>query len=224
MKGADRARLRYSGARAADSLDYQCYLALLTHEQSGEVDYDTWGYDRYRSRRSYRWSYDEDEDSDDSEAEMGEVYEEELSLDHWLDPLGRKQPFGEMHLEESEILSQEGKEGWSIRQEIHEATGNEGVSMERWYRQGVIVIWPRERYFGILAGEGQASAIPALEKMAARATKPTTLAACRTFAKEIIDHWKPGQRFAGTVAMCSARMLKLLERVGTVELVQRLPP
>ena len=59
---------------------------------------------------------------------MGEVYEEELSLDHWLDPQGRKQPFGEMHLEESEILSQKGKEGWSVRQEVHEATGNEGVS------------------------------------------------------------------------------------------------
>ena len=173
------------------------------------------GYDRYRSRRRYRWSYDDDdddEDSDDSEAEMGEVYEEELSLDHWLDPHGRKQPFGEMHLEKSEILSQEDEEDWSVRQEIHEATGNEGVSMERWYRQGVIVIWPRDRYFGILAGEGQASAIPALEQMAARSKKPAALAACRTFAEEIIGHWKPRQRSAGGDSSWSARMLKLLER------------
>jgi hypothetical protein len=220
LKGSDRARVDVL-ARAAESLDYQCYLALLTHHQSGEVDYDTWGFDRYRSRRSYRWSYDEDEDADDSDAaQMGEVYEEELSLDHWLDPQGRKQPFGEMHLEAMEILSQEGKEGWSIRQEIHEATGNEGVSMERWYRQGVVVIWPRDRYFGILAGEGQASAVPALEQMAAHIKKPAALAACRTFAEEIIGKWKPRQPIGGGES-CSGRMLKLLDCIGTPELVER---
>jgi hypothetical protein len=225
LKGSDRARADVL-VRAAESLDYQCFLALLTHHQSGEVDYDTLGYDPYRSRSSWGWSYDEDEDDeeddeggDDSGAEMGEVYEEELSLDHWLDPQGRKQPFGEMHLEEEEILSQEGKEGWSIRQEIHEATGNEGVSMDRWYRQGVVVIWPRDRYFGILAGEGQASAIPALEQMAGRSKKPAALEACRTFAKEIIDHWQPRQAYG--YGPYSGRMLKLLERIGDLELAQR---
>jgi predicted 2-oxoglutarate/Fe(II)-dependent dioxygenase YbiX len=220
LKGSDRARVDVL-VRAAESLDYQCYLALLTHHQSGEVDYDTWGFDRYRSRRSYRWSHREEEENDDSDtAEMGEVYEEELSLDHWLDPQGHPQPFGEMHLEEGEILSQEGKEGWSIRQEIHEATGNEGVSMERWYRQGVLVIWPRDRYFGILAGEGQASAIPALEKMAGSLKKAAASAACRAFAEEILGKWKSRQRIGGGES-CSGRMLKLLERVGTAELAER---
>ena len=38
-------------------------------------------------------------------------------------------------------------------QEINEATGNEGVSMDRWYRQAVLVLWPRQRYFAILAEE-----------------------------------------------------------------------
>jgi len=152
---------------------------------------------------------------------MGEVYEEELSLDHWLDLHGCKQPFGEMHLEKNEVLSEEGKDHWSVRQEIQEATGNEGVSMDRWYRQGVIVIWPRNRYFGILAGEGQASAVPALEQMAVSIKKPAALAACRTFAEEIIGHWKPRQRIAGGDSSCSGRMLKLLERIGTAELVER---
>ena len=70
--------------------------------------------------------------------------------------------------------------------------------MDRWYRQGVIVIWPRDRYFGILAGEGQASAIPALEQMAASSKSDAALAACRTFADEIIGHWQPRQSIAGT--------------------------
>jgi hypothetical protein len=223
LKGSDRACFDIL-LRAAESLDYQCHLALLTHHQSGEVDYDTWGYDRYRSRRSYRWSDEEDEDvedSPDSGAEMGEVYEEEMTLDHWLDPLGGKPQFGEMKLEKSEVLSQEGQEGWSIRQEVHEATGNEGVSLERWYRQGAIVIWPRDRYFRILAGEGQGSAIPSLEKVAAGAKKPTALAACRTFAEEVIGQWKPRQSITGGGSSWSARMLTLLERIGTAELVQR---
>jgi hypothetical protein len=227
LKGSDRARADVL-MRAAESLDYQCFLALLTHHQSGEAEYSTLGYDRHWGRRSYRWSYDEyededgdDEDSDDSGVEMGEVYEEELSLDHWLDLHGRKQPFGEMHLEESEILNQDDKEHWSFDQEVHEATGNEGVSMDRWYRQGVIVIWPRDRYFGILAGEGQASAVPALEQMAVRSRKSASSATCLTFADEIIGHWKPRQQIVGGESSYSGRMLKLLERIGTADLAQR---
>jgi hypothetical protein len=225
LKGSDRARADVL-MRAAESLDYQCYLALLTHYQSGEVDYDTWDFDDRWGRRSYRRSYDdydEDEDAeddDDSGSEMGEVYEEELSLDHWLDPHGRKQPFGVMHLKEGELLNPEDRAGWAVHQEIREATGNEGVSMDRWYRQVVLVIWPRDRYFRVLASEGQGSAIPALERMAARSKKPTALASCRTFAEEIIDHWQPRQ-YGGGESAYSGRMLKLLERIGTEELVER---
>jgi 2OG-Fe(II) oxygenase superfamily len=221
LKGSDRACFDVL-VRASESLDYQCWVALLTHHQSGEADYETSDFGGYGSRRSSRWSYDEDEDEDygdDSGVEMGEVYDEELSLDHWLDPQGRKQPFGEIQLEENEILSQEGKEGWAIEQEVQEATGNEGVSVDRWYRQGVIVIWPRDRYFGILAGEGPASAVPALEQMAGRGKKPAALESCLAFAKEIIGRWSPGHAIGGP--SFSGRMLKLLERIGSAELVQR---
>ena len=48
LKGSDRARADVL-VRAAESLDYQCYLALLTHHQSGEADYDTLDFDPYRS-------------------------------------------------------------------------------------------------------------------------------------------------------------------------------
>jgi hypothetical protein len=225
LKGSDRARADVL-VRAAESLGCQCYLALLTHHQSGEVDYDTWDCDDRWGRGSHRWSYgdyDEDEDAedgDDSGSEMGEVYEEELSLDHWLDPQGRKQPFGVMHLNDDELLNPEDTAGWAMHQEIHEATGNEGVSMERWYRQVVLVIWPRDRYFRVLASEGQASAIPALERMAVRSKKPTALTACRTFAEEIIDHWRPREQ-SGAEASYPGRMLKLLERIGSEELVGR---
>lgn len=221
LKGSDRARADVL-VRAAESLDYQCYLALLTHHESGEPDYSTMDYDRYSYRRR-GWSYgedEEDEEMDESGVEMGDVYEEEWSLDHWLDPQGHKQSFGEMHLEGDEILSQNGSAGWVYKQELHEATGNAGVSMDRWYRQGVIVIWPRYRYFSILAGEGPASAIPALEKMAGRSKKPAALEDCRRFAKEIIGHWESRQSIPEGGLSYPERMLKLLDRIGTAELVQ----
>ncbi len=230
LKGSDRASADLL-VRAAESLKYQCYFALLTLYQSGEADYSTLDYDPYRGRRSHRWSYDEDDedgeddedldDDGDEDAEMEEVYDEELTLEHWLDPRGRKQAFGKMHLEESEILGFDGKDGWSRRQEVHEATGNEGVSLERWYHQGVIVIWPPENYFGIWAREGQGSAIPALEKLAAHAKKTAALESCRSFAGEIIGRWKRRESPVGRDGSYSAQMLELLERIGTPELVQR---
>ena len=227
LKGADRASADVL-VRAAESLGFEVYFALLTHWQSGEVDYDTIDDDPYRRRHSYRWSDDEDEDGDDdyggdeySGADMGEVCDESITLDHWRDPQGRPQPFGEMRLEESEILNTCDKEDWACREEIEEASGNAGVSMERWYRQGVIVLWPRDRTFRILAAEGQKTALPELEKRAARAKRPEALAECRNLAAEIVAHWQPRQQSPQGEKAYPGRMLQVLERIGATELVER---
>jgi len=227
LKGSDRARADVL-SRAAETLGYACYLALLTHWQSGTPDYSTMDYDPYDRRRSYGWSdYDDDEDdddddnADDSQVEMEEVVEEEISLDHWLDPQGKKQDFGEIHLEDTEILTLGSRKGWSLRQEIQEATGNAGASMERWYRQGVIVIWPRDRTFGILAREGQAAALAELEKLTSRSKRADDRAACRTFAGEIVDHWEPRIGAPQGEKAYSVRMLEVLERLDAVDLAQR---
>jgi hypothetical protein len=231
LKGDDRATADVL-VRAAESLDYQCNFALLTHYQSGAPDYDTLDYGPSWGRRWSRYDdFDEDEDEEDDDsgggfdsgADMVEVYDEKLTLDHWLDPQGRKQPFGEIHLAKDEVLGLDDDDegvGWPYREEIHEATGNEGVSMERWYRQAVLVIWPRDHHFGILAGEGQASALPDLERMAARSKKPEALAACRTFAAEIIDHWQPQEDPTAGEGSYSGRLLKLLPRIGTEDLAR----
>jgi hypothetical protein len=76
------------------------------------VRYDP--YSSYRSRRS--WSYDDEESDDEGEAErasdyeMGEVYEESLSLDHWSDRHGKKVPFGEIDVRDEEIVSEQPRE------------------------------------------------------------------------------------------------------------------
>jgi hypothetical protein len=224
LKGADRARADVL-RRAAASLGYSCHFALLTHWQSGTPDYSTIDFDPYRRRRSYRWSNHEDEDDDeergdDSEAEMEEVFDESLSLDHWLDQQGHVEPFGEIQLQDDEILTLTSREGWSRKQTISEATGNAGASMDRWYRQGAIVIWPHDRTFRILAGEGEQAALPELEKRLASSKTDADLAACRAFAQEIIEHWQPRQCGPSDNSAFPRRMLEVLLRVGAPELVK----
>ncbi|HUE71554.1 MAG TPA: 2OG-Fe(II) oxygenase [Pirellulaceae bacterium] len=224
LKGSDRARADVL-VRAAESLDYACYFALLTHWQSGTPDYSTVDYDPWR-RRNY-WDDEDDEeemdddDGDDSGAEMEEVFDESLTADHWLDPQGKKQRFGMIHLEDEEILSEDDREGWSRRNEIEEATGNEGASMERWYRQGAIVLWPRKHTYRILAGEGQQVALPELEKKLARSKSPAALEDCRAFAAEIVANWQPRVQVPKGEWGYSQRMLKILDRLGSQELAER---
>ena len=71
--------------RAAESLGYRACLALMTHFQSGTVDYDDYCPPR-RSRSRFRSYAEDDEDGGDSAgATMLEVFDEHLTLNHWLD-------------------------------------------------------------------------------------------------------------------------------------------
>jgi hypothetical protein len=190
LKGADRARLAVL-MQAAERLGYQVFVALLTHHQSGTPDYGTIGYSRSRRRyRRFDGGWDDDISGENDAAEFEEVFEESRLLDHWLDPQGRKQPFGKLSFEEEELVASDAEQERLYKQEISEATGNEGATMERWYRQAVVVLWPRDRYFRILAGEGPEHAVPALEQKVAATAKPAEDADCRTFATAIIERWQ----------------------------------
>ncbi|MCC2670135.1 MAG: hypothetical protein K0Q72_2606, partial [Armatimonadetes bacterium] len=219
LKGADRARVDVL-SRAAASLDYDCSLALVTHFQTGTPDYESWQPSYYRSRgRSYRHWEDEPASEEDADgAEMEEVIEEYITLDHWRDMEGRERPFGELEVDYEELLCGEDREGWSVEQEISEATGNAGAEMQRWYRLCALVIWPKDRFFDILAAEGQANALPELERMAAAAADPESLQACRTFAETILSQWEQSSS-PSEGASWPGRMLAVLEQIGTVDLV-----
>lgn len=226
LKGADRARAEVV-IRAAQALDYQCHFALLTLHQEGAPSYDSFDYGDSWGRRGSRWSYDdyddddEENDTDDPEGEFEEIFEEELTLEHWRDSEGGGQSFGTIHFEDKEVLGLEDKEGWSCKQEVQEATGNEGASMERWYRQAAIVIWPRDRHFQVLAAEGPASVMPALEKLAADSKSAAELAVCAKVAKATIENWQGRSPFPGHTGSYSGPMLRVLERIGNEKLAKR---
>lgn len=194
LKGADRSRMA-ALTRAAERIGYQSFVALLEQYQSGSPDYGT--IRTSRSRRRYRrfdGGMDVDISGENTDARFEEVHEERRSLDCWLDPRGRKQPFGKLRFKEEELVSDSAEKDWPYKQQISEATGNEGATMERWYRQAVVVIWPRERYFRILAGEGPQHAVPALELLVDATAEPLNDTACSAFASEIIDCWKKPKR------------------------------
>ncbi|HYV38767.1 MAG TPA: 2OG-Fe(II) oxygenase, partial [Gemmataceae bacterium] len=225
LKGVDRSRAEVL-IRAAQSLDYECFFALLMLHQEGIPDYGTIDHGDSWGRRRSRWPYDdyggdEDESGDGSDGEFEEVFEEELKLEHWRDPEGQEQSFGAIHFEDKEILGFEDKEEWSYKQEVREATGNEGASMDRWYRQAVMVIWPRERHFDVLAAEGPASALPALEKLVAESKTAQNLAACGKVAKAIIANWQGPDRYGLGIRSHATPMLRVLERIGDEKLALR---
>ena len=227
LKGADRARAEIL-IRAAQSLDYECYFALLSLHQSGMPAYDgSFDYGGSWGRRRSRWSYDnygdDDEESENGshDTEFEEIFDEELKLEHWRDSEGREQSFGTIHFEDNEILGLDDKEGWSYKQEVREATGNEGASMDRWYRRAVLAIWPRERRFDVLAAEGPASAIPALENLVAQSKTAKDLAACGKVAKAIIENWHARGRYGYGDRSHSGPMLRALERINDEKLAMR---
>jgi hypothetical protein len=116
LKGSGRSRVDVL-ARAAEQLDYQLYLALLTHHQSGSVEED-WDY-------GGRWSsFDEDD------TEMDKVFDESMTLSYWIDAHDNEKNFGEMSLNAEDILDNTDLSDTSFRQEVHEATGNEPRAMK----------------------------------------------------------------------------------------------
>src|SRR5262249_9092611 len=70
------------------------------------------------------------------EIEIGETYEDELNGAEWTDIHGKKQPWGEIALELSAIVSSIPIDEWKPTSEDFEGyTGNAGNTLDRWYHR-----------------------------------------------------------------------------------------
>ncbi len=186
FKGGDRARVDVLGQVAART-GCRAFVALLTHWQSGNPDYGTIDYAPYGNS----WGYGDDQDvsGENERAEFEEVHDETISLKHWHSLTGEPQPFDELSLSESDIVSDIPDEDRPYRQELHEATGNAGMSMERWYHQAVVVLWPESRHYHVLASQGAKNSVPALLALVESTSDPGKSEDCKTFAQRILDEW-----------------------------------
>jgi len=203
LKGVDRTRAEVL-FEAAEQAGWVAHLALVTLWQSGSAEGEDYEYSRYRSSRRRWWDEDEEDDEyeeNTSEYEMGEIYDESLSINYWSDRQGNKVALGEIQLNEDEIVSDQALAEWDPSDEEFEGyTGNAGMTLERWYHRAVVVIWPHERHFAVLCGAGTDAAIGGLDAMVAQLKRTPKVRrdkqreTCRDFAAAIIESWQPRRR------------------------------
>ena len=199
LKGADRARARaISGA--AERAGCSAYLALLTLHESGAAE------ESYPPPRRGRRDYDDDDEGDPENYEMGEVYESSLTAEHWRAAAGHHAPFGAMTVEPGEVVPPDALARGTPEVDVSGYTGNEGLTMDRWYRRAAIVVWPAANRFGVLCDCGTASTIAVLGEWVARwreahgSGADGLKAQCVEFAGAIIGRWGDGVGHRGATA------------------------
>jgi hypothetical protein len=196
LKGIDRARadVLFAAAREAGC---DASLALVTYWEVGDAE-EEWGYSGYGR---YDEEYDEEDDAA-GEHEMGEVIDSSLTAEQFRDAENQPLAYGQIPLDENEIVSEEPlQEGEPDREEFEGYTGNEGMTLERWYHRAAVVLWPAGARFDILCEAGVAAAVGGLEQMvrrwrqAGKDEQETLKQDCLDFARRIIAHW-PERPFA----------------------------
>ncbi|SDC16363.1 2OG-Fe(II) oxygenase [Niabella drilacis] len=139
LKLNDRAKAE-ALLQAAQKAGYYARACLVTSYLSGAPAYD--GY------------YDDEED--DSDAEMEEVYDDSLSIEHWTKselPTPDNVPFEENELITSFALD----EGEPIIKESTGYMGNYGPDLMHWYHYGAVMIWSPDVNARLLLTQGAAS-------------------------------------------------------------------
>src|SRR5206468_6691486 len=109
---------------------------------------------------------------------------------------GRKQPWGDIALDPSAIVSSIPLDDWKPTSEDFEGyTGNAGNTLDRWYHRSAIVLWHRDHHFDVLASCGVAVSMPLFRALVAKLAKTPkkrleeARTACIRFARAIIAQW-----------------------------------
>jgi hypothetical protein len=137
LKLNDRAKAK-ALLLAAQKAGYYAKMCLVTSYLSGAPEYD--GY------------YDEEDD----DAEMAEVYDESLYIEHWLE--NELPALDKVSVEENEIIT-----SFSLNDDepiIKESTGymgNYGPDLMHWYHYGAIMIWPPQVNASLLLTQNTAT-------------------------------------------------------------------
>lgn len=110
-----------------------CYakMCLVTSYLAGEPDCGG-GYNGY-----------DDDDAVDEDAEMVEVYDQSLSIDHWL--VNGIPPLNNLSFDETDLIASFAlDEDEPIMKEATGYMGNYGPDLMHWYHYGAVVIWSQQ--------------------------------------------------------------------------------
>lgn len=190
LKGMDRAKARVL-IDAARVEGCHAYLAILTFWESGSAEYAS----SSRSGHRRRWYGDYGEEGDSGEYEMEEVFESSLTAEHLIDGEGKDLPIAKLTVEEDDVLDSELLKEVVPEEEFEGYTGNEGMTLERWYRHAAIVLWPERRHFQILCDRDGRNIVPVLTQMVTQWRKSKAKnaealkAECLDLARAILTKW-----------------------------------
>ena len=86
---------------------------------------------------------------------LEELCDDSIDATHFISPQGQKPThFNEMFLDDGALVPKESiKLGKLDEEERSEATGNEGVSVERWYKWTTLILWPLKRRLINIGGD-----------------------------------------------------------------------
>ena len=84
---------------------------------------------------------------------------------HWSDAEGKRVPMGELPVGEDELLDPKGLRRVVPEEQYEGYTGNEGMTLDRWYRHAAVVLWPDRNHFDVLCDGGMTGAVRVLQQM-----------------------------------------------------------
>ncbi len=129
---------------AAEMAGYYCKLGLVTSYQIGEPDQDLHSYGYGRGRYH--------DDGDYGSQEMGEIHDEYLRIEHWMDE--GIPPLLDIAVNESELIAAfKLNENEPTETEFEGYTGNAGMTLEYWYHYGALILWPKEQHYNLLVDQ-----------------------------------------------------------------------
>jgi hypothetical protein len=183
LKGADPRRAALLEA-AADRAGCEVVLGLAdVHETWTAYEAEEYGRSGYG-----RWDdWQDDVDSFDDETgdyDLHELIESEVKLD-WIDSRGTRLSMP-LSIGNGEVCaSTPSGDLEPYLSEYEGYMGNWGNTLDRWYRRGAVVLWPRSRDFAVRA---EAAPAFALDELAARARRGDVIGA-REAAAELAPFW-----------------------------------
>jgi predicted 2-oxoglutarate/Fe(II)-dependent dioxygenase YbiX len=171
LKGADASRVSML-REAANRADCEAILAVADIKTTHSAFKDD--YDDYRYRRRWDDDYDEDEHDDDdgsgndTQYEIQELIDSEVTLTHWTGPDGTRLEETSLPVDGTEVCASTPTgdlEPYSSEYEGY--MGNWGNTLDRWYHRAAVVVWPCEQAF---ANRAETSPAWALDELAAMAS------------------------------------------------------
>ena len=178
------------------------------HDKAGHEVYELYGLEHYT----------EDDFS------MGEVFELDRTLGMLVAPDGEKPDYGRLELRDGEVMPDGALDNtppdW---QKIHEASGNEGVTLEHVYRRAALVVWPRGRTVKVLThGDFEHAFQYARAEIGRIGDLPGATSRKTELVSQLIDGWPPtGYRIWDSTSTVRLKMYDLLRSVGSGPTTER---